>query len=358
MKHRMCIGLLFAVALLLLLPSWASADGCIVHPPDVLPPLEGGEFIEPSQMAFVIDAGDGVEALVLQVTFGKADLSEFGWLIPLPSVPEVRKESAAIFSSLYTLTYPRDIYHSSGGGCGGASSNVVAPGLPEQDAGGRIDMIEKQVVGDYEVFTVAADTPEELQTWIENNGYVVPDGWESVFQCYIDKGWIFVAIKVHLPEEITWYDGYYGPASYPIQYGVLHPLFFMFETDELIYPMLISKLNGGSTDLTMYVLADHRMQFKNSKQKWAGWIDEADFPDYHPMEFYVRGERYLTKLRRVYFWEDDYDADLYLSCAPNDAEDRHGAITVEMPTNFLMLGFLAAGLPLMKRLRRVKRRKA
>ncbi len=355
MKHRIFIVLLFAVALLQITASPASADGCIIHPANIDPPLEGGEFIEPSQMAFIVDAGDGMEAIVLQVTFGKADLSEFGWLVPLPSVPEVRKESPDIFNSLFTHTYPRETYYSSGGGCG--SSGVVSPPQPALGEGGsndRIDMIEKQTVGDYDVFTVAAETPQELKTWIENNGYVVPDDWESVFQCYIDKEWIFVAIKVHLPENITWYDGYYGPARYPIQYGVLHPLFFLFETDDLIYPMLISKLNGGSTDLTMYVLADHRMQFKDSEQKWAGIVDEQEFPDYHPLEFYVRGERYLTKLRRVYFWDSDYDADLYLSQAPNDVEDRHGAV-VELPTNFLMLGFLAAGFPLLKRIRRRKR---
>jgi hypothetical protein len=344
MRTGICVVLLFAAVMLLSSGTPAWADGCIVHPPLVEPPLEGGEFIEPAQRCFIVDAGDGVEAMVLQVTFGKADLSEFGWLIPLPSVPEVREESQAVFDSLYNLTYPRT-YYSTNGGCFGGGSTLEPPPLWGEDGAGRVDVIESQVVGNYDVFTVAADDPDDLKQWIENNGYIVPEGYESVFQCYINKGWIFVAIKVHLPEEITWYDGYYGPASYPIQYAVLHPLFFMFETDELVYPMLISKLNGGSTDLTMFVLADHRMQFKDSKQKWAGWIKEEDFADYAPLEFYVRGTRFLTRLRRVYFWEDDYDADLYLSAAPNDVEERHGA--VELPTNFLMLGFLAAGFPLL-----------
>jgi hypothetical protein len=217
-----------------------------------------------------------------------------------------------------------------------------------------VSIIEAQVVGDYDVYTVKAKEPDDLKEWIEDHGYEVPDDYEPVFQHYIDKGWVFVALKVHLPDEIPWYEGYYGPGMYPIQYGALHPLFFMFESEELIYPMLITKLNGGSTDLLMYVLADHRVQFKSSEQKWAGWVKEAEFPDYHPLEFYVRGTRFITKLRRVYFWESDYEDDLFVAFAPNDVEDRYA--TAELPTNFLMLGYLAAGFPLLSRLRSRRKR--
>jgi hypothetical protein len=353
MKNLRSIILLFAIATLLLYSVPAMADGCIIQPL-VDPPLEGGEFIEPMQRCFIVDVGDGTEAMVLQIAFGKTDLSEFGWLVPLPSVPEVREESNRVFEELFYWTLPPYTYQT-GGGCASSSTGIM-PAQPLNDGGSeRIDMIEKQVVGNFDVFTVEAETPEELKSWIEENDYVVPEGYESIFQNYINKGWIFVAIKVHLPEEINWYEGSYGPNYYPIEYSVLHPLYFQFETDELVYPMLISKLNGGSTDLTMFVLADNKMQFKDSKQKWAGWINEDDIPDYNPLEFYVRGERFLTKLRRVYFYDSDYDADLYLTQAPNNVEDRGG--DVHLPANFLLLGFLTAGFPLLGRVSRLRKRK-
>ena len=95
------------------------------------------------------------------------------------------------------------------------------------------------------------------------------------------------------------------------------------------------------------------MQFQKSKQKWAGWVDESDFTDGNPLEYYVTGHKFLTKLRRQYLWDSDYDADLYLAKAPDDAEDREAE--VELPTNFMMLGILAAGFPIIGRARRRKK---
>lgn len=345
--------ILLAIGLLLGFTVPALADGMLVHPANVYPPLPGGKFIEPDQRCFIIDAGDGYEALALQVSFGKADLKEFGWLIPLPAVPEVKPVGQELFDALYGVTYRAPLYYGGGGGCGGGGNGVMPVPEPAKDTGG-VDYLDRQVVGNYDVFTVAAETPDDLKTWIEDNGYVLPEGdaYKSVFQRYIDKDWIFVAIKVHLPDEIPWYDGYTGYDYSPIQYGVLHPLFFLFKSDELIYPMLISKLNGGATDLTMYVLASHKMRFKDSKQKWAGWVKEADFTDGSPLEFYVKGTQFMTKLRRVYFWDKDYDADLYLLQAADDKEDREAQ--AEIPTNFLMLGFLAFGFPIYGRLKKRK----
>ena len=350
MITRMLMITLLATCLLLGCALPAMADGALVPPHGANINLPGGKFIEPDQRCLIVDYGDNTQALILQVSFGKADLKEFGWLVPLPSVPiDIKPESQGLFNALYSQTVRYANYGGGGGGCGGSSNGMTVPPLQDEASGGRVDILDMEVVGDFDVFTVTADEPDDLKIWIEDNGYEVPEGYESIFQNYINKGWIFVAIKVHLPDEIPWYDGHYGQDMYPIEYGVLHPLAFKFATDELVYPMLISKLNGGGTVLTMYVLSDHRMQFKQSNQNWAEWLTEEELSDYSPLAYYVGEKKFLTKLRRTYFWDDDYYADLYLSQAPNDKEDRNGQ--AEMPMNFLLLGFLAVGFPLAGRIR-------
>src|SRR6516165_9084721 len=76
----------------------ARADGCFLKPAW----NKQIDINEPTQKAIIVyDAGR--EDLVLQVKF-EGQVNEFGWLVPVPSVPKVEKGSMSCFYELSRLT--------------------------------------------------------------------------------------------------------------------------------------------------------------------------------------------------------------------------------------------------------------
>jgi hypothetical protein len=102
----------FALAILVVsgappLVSTALGDGCFVFKWD-----KAIDITEPSQKAIIV-YDSGREDLLLQVKY-EGPLKEFGWLIPVPSVPEVSKGSMDAFYELSQLTQEQAVYLTAG----------------------------------------------------------------------------------------------------------------------------------------------------------------------------------------------------------------------------------------------------
>src|SRR5438552_11544579 len=97
-RNRACLTWRLAlgvVATLAVLPAFG--DGCFVFRWD-----KKADINEPTQKAIIVyDAGR--EDLLLQVRYEGA-LEDFGWLIPVPSLPKVTKGSMQPFYELSQLT--------------------------------------------------------------------------------------------------------------------------------------------------------------------------------------------------------------------------------------------------------------
>ncbi len=88
--------LFIAILYLSMWTNTAWADGFFVwHNKEI-------DILEPEQKAFVV-FDEGVEDLVLCVKFEGAP-AEFGWIVPLPSVPVINKPLSDIFETLSRLT--------------------------------------------------------------------------------------------------------------------------------------------------------------------------------------------------------------------------------------------------------------
>ena len=88
-RQRLAFILLF-LAFGWLVSPWARADGCFVFKWN-----KAIDINEPTQKAIIVhDAGR--EDLLLQVKY-EGPLEEFGWLIPVPSLPKVEKGSMEPF---------------------------------------------------------------------------------------------------------------------------------------------------------------------------------------------------------------------------------------------------------------------
>src|SRR5262245_8620366 len=178
-------------------PAVAGLGGALV----ALPALGDGCFVfgwdktvdinEPTQKATIV-FDSGREDLLLQVKYEGA-LQDFGWLIPVPSLPTVTKGSMQPFYELSQLTQRQF-----GTPTEAASLGIRRGGPPEP-----VKVIEIRTVGAYEVSILSARDAGSLERWLKAHGYSIPEGRESIIDEYIKKGWYFVAARIQLDGDVA-----------------------------------------------------------------------------------------------------------------------------------------------------------
>ncbi|MBL7647034.1 MAG: DUF2330 domain-containing protein [Candidatus Hydrogenedentes bacterium] len=206
---------------------------------------EKAAMAEPVQKAVLLFR-DGVEDLILQVKYeGEGD--EFAWLVPLPARPEVTVAEEGLFEEIEAYVAERSkwkVYYD--------PPRYLSRGML---GGGRIGAAEEAVtvhefkrVGVYEIAVLEADSAEDLLRWCKDHGYHVNTKAREVLKSYVDKGWIFTAMRIH-PEASG------RKADRGLSRGTIQPVHFTFPTHEAVYPLRISSINEGATNVELYLLA-------------------------------------------------------------------------------------------------------
>lgn len=231
---------LTAVFLLLLLTGvHAFADGCFVW-------QRGADLNEPSQKA-ILCMDEGKETLILQVKYA-GEAKDFAWIVPLPAKPDVSviddEESPFAEISLYTQRRNRWGYRGRDSG--------------EDVKSGTVRVLEQKTVGVYDIAALAANDAKALSDWLNKNGYAFPEKRKDVLAHYTRKKWVYVAMRISAAALSQ--NGVDRLKS-----GELQPIRFTFEASEMVYPLTISSVNAGETELLLYVLADTPMHVVNSE---------------------------------------------------------------------------------------------
>lgn len=240
---------------------------------------DGGFFVDPyeylqatAQEAVIVH--DGKTETLIIATHYNGDPSEFAWVIPTPSQPQVEKAPEGIFDSLHTLCSRYHILAYMHIGLGGRS--------PE--AG--LHFLEIKEVGIYDVVVLAADTPDALSRWLKKEGFPVPSGAEEIFADYVAREWCFVAVKINA-ERLT------DEKAKDIEGGNTPPLKLTFPSNEVVYPLRISSVVSTTFDsfslgentkkaleaalredvgITLFVFSDHKKRLPGFSAQYAGWV--------------------------------------------------------------------------------------
>ncbi len=179
----MKVKLLLIVGVLLVTTGLVSADGGFVH-------HYHEDVFEPNQKAVIFyDESQLLEKLILQVKY-EGNVSDFGWVVPTPTVPELDEAPGDIFFELSQLTSED-----------WSGKRVWASGSIS-GKGGDVTVIKQEQVGIYNASVLDATDALALVTWLNLNGYVIHTGLEDAIQYYIGKGWCFTAIKIDIPAYI------------------------------------------------------------------------------------------------------------------------------------------------------------
>lgn len=256
-KPRRVSGLL-ALSLVALawpaVPRPAHADGCFVWKNEKV------DITEPEQKA-VIAFKDGWEELTLEVKYeGPPD--EFGWIVPLPARPTLSLGRARLFTSLSMRTQEPRV-----GRCRAAWGLRATLGGIESDP--RVTVLERRQVGIYDAAILGSTSGAVLSDWLRTNAFRAPPHAEAVFDDYARRGWVFVALKIP-PAAVD------STTGAKLAAGTIQPIRFRFPTPAPVFPLRISSLNRGPTDILIYLLAND--QFVHATCRKAEWEERMCGP--------------------------------------------------------------------------------
>jgi len=242
MKIPASIGaaVLTASASVLFTPD-AHACGCFAPPDPTVPVVQAGERIVFAQ------EGDEVVAHI-QIQYEGA-ASEFGWLLPVPSVPEFSLGTDELFTRIIQQTQPRyRLDRQFPEQCDGGLARGF-PNGPTADAGGfesddgDSPLVVEDSVGPFEYAVLKADDDREMFDWLVENRYFIPTGTEDVVGPYIRPNAYFLALKLRSGEDA----------------GNLQPIVLRYESAYPMIPIILTSVAANpDMGIQVWVLGEDR----------------------------------------------------------------------------------------------------
>ncbi|WP_404961912.1 DUF2330 domain-containing protein [Streptomyces sp. 147326] len=248
----------------------AYACGCGAMVPD------GQSRIGVDRETSVVRWDGRTEQIVMRFTVG-GDAHRAAWIMPVPGRATVELGDGDVFGALRDLTRPerkarhyfwprdRDWPFSSG-------RDGLVGATPPGAADASVGVVGREQLGDFDVARLTATDPDALKTWLETNGFKLPDRLAAEVQPYVDQRWEYVAVRLAPRQQGK------------VLRGDLDPLRIRFESDRLVYPMRLSRMAKTPQSLGLYVLADHRMEPASPiggsapKVTFAGTVHPKDGP--------------------------------------------------------------------------------
>ncbi len=174
----------------------AEACGCFARPDPTVPLVQAGERI-------LFSVQNGVVSAHIQIQYA-GEARDFGWLLPLPSIPTLKLGTEELFTQLINTTQPRYFVNTTTTGtCGGLfNSRFASPASAGFEAdssgngGGQSPLVTQASIGPYDYAVLRADRKDEMLQWLANNRYFIPTGADDVVGPYIRPGAYFLALKL------------------------------------------------------------------------------------------------------------------------------------------------------------------
>ncbi|MGP3967634.1 DUF2330 domain-containing protein [Streptomyces sp. 6N223] len=313
------LALLFAQLTALAWPAYACGCGGMV--------VDGRDDIFVEQETSAVRWDGTREDIVMSLTVG-GDAAEAAWIMPVPSRAEVGLGDDVLFDQLDDATRPEErertyfwpregdwpLSSSDGDGeAGAAPPGDGAVGAPP------VDVISRDRLGPFDVARLTATDPDALERWLDEEGFELPGRLSRALVPYVEQEWEYVAVRLAPAEaEEAGEDVVLG--------GTLDPLHLSFESEELVYPMRLSRLAEVDQSLRLYVLAPHRMEPAGTiggdepEVSYAARLN-ADELSGGPLRELAGGGTFLTLLEQEFPEPERINGDHVLRRAATDAEE-------------------------------------
>ncbi|MDP3236823.1 MAG: DUF2330 domain-containing protein [Myxococcales bacterium] len=174
----------------------ADACGCFAPPDPSVPIVQAGERI-------LFATSNGKVTAHIQIQYA-GDAKDFGWLLPMPSVPTLKLGTEELFTQLIATTQPRYFVQvratgncSNGFGGFGALAPSARGGVNDaENDGNGSPLVIQSSIGPYDYAVLKADNKDAMLKWLADNRYFIPVGTEDVVGPYINPGSFFLALKL------------------------------------------------------------------------------------------------------------------------------------------------------------------
>ncbi|MEZ4685645.1 MAG: DUF2330 domain-containing protein [Bacteroidia bacterium] len=270
----------------------------------------------------VILAHSGNKTVVTMASDFEGDVKDFAMVVPVPEVPsrdQIRLADASIFEKIDAYSGPRLVQYFDEEPCDKAialdgdmrfSANAAAaPTGQGPDLG--VEVVARYAVGEYDVLILSAKESQGLKTWLNSNGYKIPEGANEVLDPYIKNNMKFFVVKVNLEE----FEKKEAKDLQPIQ--------LEYTSEKFVLPIRLGMANAdGPQDLIVYAFSD-KGEIECTNYRTVEIPTDRDVPVFVQEQFQPFYEAMFTKAwnaaqKNVVFKEYSWnlDSDNFVHCDP------------------------------------------
>lgn len=255
-------------------------------------------FNESSKVALV---RDGDRTVITMANDYQGELTEFAMVIPVPTAitrEQVHISNPALLKHLDAYTAPRLVEYFDSDPCApqimyrSMAMESAAPPVAMADNMARakslgVTIEDEFTVGEYDIQLLSAEQSDGLMTYLDENGYQVPNGAGRILGSYIKQDMKFFVAKVNLDEQSKTGNEF------------LRPIAVAFESPKFMLPIRLGTLNArGDQDLFVYALTregqvettNYRTQKIPSGQELPVYIKD-EFPDFYKSMYKTAAKR-------------------------------------------------------------------
>jgi hypothetical protein len=270
----------------------------------------------------VVLVRDDERTVVTMASDYRGEASEFAMVVPVVDVPEreqINVANPALVDHLDEYTAPRLVEYYDENPCDlakyrrevramASAPEGVAMAVMEEAEDLGVTIEAEYEVGEYDILILSAEQSDGLITWLNQNGYRIPDGAEDVVGAYLRRGMKFFVAKVNLERHAG--------------SSVLRPIQVAYEDEDFMLPIRLGTVNAeGKQELFVFAITrDGRVETTNYKTvKLPSNMDVPIFVKDEFGEFYKAMFEHQTKQEngKAVFMEYAWDMSWCDPCAAN-----------------------------------------
>lgn len=234
MKTHHILALAASVASLLFLAPLPSQSCCAIGrgEPSRLKPIRLDE-----QRAFLWQS-EGNEHMLLSVKYS-GGTDEFAWVIPVQSRPKITVEKGAPFTELRRLTEIRMPMR-----VRSAPPGAMAGGARESKG---VTVLERKEEGPYDLAVLGSTSSGELFKWLKENDFRISKDAKASLDYYVQHKFVFVAARIRSGSKQN------ATVSQRLRDGNIAPMHLVFKSPQITYPLKVTSLNRGDSDMEIYI---------------------------------------------------------------------------------------------------------
>jgi hypothetical protein len=209
-----------------------------------------------NQASQVVLVRDGDRTVMTMGSDFQGNLKEFALVIPVPTLlrrEQIHVGDKAIVEHLDAYSAPRLVEYFDDNPCrlpmmtdrrmsARAPMPVAASGMDRAKSLG-VTIEARYTVGEYDILILSAAQSSGLETWLRENGYVIPAGASPVIASYLKQNMKFFVARVNLAEQSK------------LGFAYLRPLQIAYESPKFMLPIRLGMVNAdGQQELFVYAL--------------------------------------------------------------------------------------------------------